>query len=128
MGSEWIWGKLAVGGMDWIRLAQNRRWWRAAVNSVMNFRILVPWSSLNHGCGVTLTTHPHLVLRSRMSTVYTSCPTCHLLGSSRTLLCLCQCQFDVFFHDCVNDHHFIHFHYFNLCKTSETPLNNLLHR
>jgi hypothetical protein len=29
--SEWILGRL-TGGMDWIRLAQDRVWWRAVVN------------------------------------------------------------------------------------------------
>jgi hypothetical protein len=43
MGSEWMFGKLA-GGVDWIRLAQYRdRWW-AAVNAVMNLRVLAPRS------------------------------------------------------------------------------------
>jgi hypothetical protein len=32
MGSEWILGVLA-GGVDWIRLAQDRDWWRAVVNA-----------------------------------------------------------------------------------------------
>jgi hypothetical protein len=27
------------GGMDWIGLAQDRNWWRAFVNSVLNLRI-----------------------------------------------------------------------------------------
>jgi hypothetical protein len=45
MGSEWILGRLAWGGgVDWIRLAQDRdRWW-AVVNAVMNLRVLAPWS------------------------------------------------------------------------------------
>jgi hypothetical protein len=39
MGPEWILGRLA-GGVEWIRLAQHTDRWRAAVNAVMNLRIL----------------------------------------------------------------------------------------
>jgi hypothetical protein len=35
MESEWILGRLAGGGVDWIRLAQNRDRWRYVVNAVM---------------------------------------------------------------------------------------------
>jgi hypothetical protein len=45
MGSEWILGKLAGGGVDWIRLAQDRDRWRAVVSAVMNLRVLAPQSS-----------------------------------------------------------------------------------
>jgi len=31
--------KLGCGGMDWIKLAQNREGWRALVNVVMNLRV-----------------------------------------------------------------------------------------
>jgi hypothetical protein len=41
---------------------------------------------VKHGQGVILTTHPHLVLRSRMSRSYTSCPPCCLHGSAGTAL------------------------------------------
>jgi hypothetical protein len=42
MGSEWILGRLAWGGVDWIQLAQDRDRWRAAVSAVMNLRVLAP--------------------------------------------------------------------------------------
>jgi hypothetical protein len=32
-------GEIEWGGMDWIGLAQNRNWWRALVNAVMNLRV-----------------------------------------------------------------------------------------
>jgi hypothetical protein len=32
------------GGVNWIRLAQDRDWWQAAVSAVMNVRVLTPWS------------------------------------------------------------------------------------
>jgi hypothetical protein len=32
------------GGVDWIRLAQDRDWWRAVVSAVMNLRVLAPRS------------------------------------------------------------------------------------
>jgi hypothetical protein len=31
-------------GIEWIQMAQDRDWWRAAVNTVMNLRVLVPRS------------------------------------------------------------------------------------
>jgi hypothetical protein len=46
MGSKWILGKLAWGGVDWIRLAQDRDRWRAVMSAVMNLRILAPRSQL----------------------------------------------------------------------------------
>jgi hypothetical protein len=30
---------IGLGGVDWIGLAQDRYWWRALVNSVMNLRV-----------------------------------------------------------------------------------------
>jgi hypothetical protein len=33
-----------LGGVDWIRLAQDRDWWRAVVSAVMNLPVLVPRS------------------------------------------------------------------------------------
>jgi hypothetical protein len=44
MGSEWIFGRLAWAGVDWIRLAQDRDRWRAVVSAVMNLRVLAPRS------------------------------------------------------------------------------------
>jgi hypothetical protein len=32
------------GSVEWIQLAQDRDWWRALVNTVMNLRVLVPQS------------------------------------------------------------------------------------
>jgi hypothetical protein len=31
-----------LGGVDWIRLSQDRDRWRAVVSAVMNLRVLVP--------------------------------------------------------------------------------------
>jgi hypothetical protein len=42
MGSEWILGRLAVGDVEWIHLAQDRDWWWAVVNTVMNLCVLAP--------------------------------------------------------------------------------------
>jgi hypothetical protein len=44
MGSEWILRRLAWGGVDWIRLSQDRDRWRAVVSAVMNLRVLAPRS------------------------------------------------------------------------------------
>jgi hypothetical protein len=35
---------LGGGGVDWIRLAQDRDWWRAVLSSMMNLRVLAPRS------------------------------------------------------------------------------------
>jgi hypothetical protein len=35
---------LGGGGVDWIRLAQDRERWRAVVSAVMNLRVLAPRS------------------------------------------------------------------------------------
>jgi hypothetical protein len=36
--------EMGLGGVDWIRLAQDRDWWRAVVSAVMNLRVLAPRS------------------------------------------------------------------------------------
>jgi hypothetical protein len=36
--------EIGLGGVDWIRLSQDRDQWRAVVSAVMNLRVLVPWS------------------------------------------------------------------------------------
>jgi hypothetical protein len=36
--------EIGVGGVNWIRLAQDRDRWRAVVSAVMNLRVLAPWS------------------------------------------------------------------------------------
>jgi hypothetical protein len=36
--------EIGLGGVDWIRLAQDRERWRAVVSAVMNLRVLVPRS------------------------------------------------------------------------------------
>jgi hypothetical protein len=41
MGSELMLGRLS-GSVEWIQLVQDRGRWRAAVNTVMNLRVLVP--------------------------------------------------------------------------------------
>jgi hypothetical protein len=37
-------GEIGLGGVDWIRLGQDRDWWWAVVSAVMNLRVLFPWS------------------------------------------------------------------------------------
>jgi hypothetical protein len=36
--------EIGLGGVNWIRLAQDRDRWRAVVTAVMNLRVLVPQS------------------------------------------------------------------------------------
>jgi hypothetical protein len=36
--------EIGLGGVDWIRLAQDRDRWQAVVSAVMNIRVLAPWS------------------------------------------------------------------------------------
>jgi hypothetical protein len=36
--------EICLGGVDWIRLAQDRDRWRAIVSAVMNLRVLAPRS------------------------------------------------------------------------------------
>jgi hypothetical protein len=44
IGLEWILGRLAGGGVEWIHLTQDRDRWRAVVSAVMNIRVLTPRS------------------------------------------------------------------------------------
>jgi hypothetical protein len=37
-------GEIGLGGVDWIRLAQDRDLWQAVVSVVMNLRVLLPQS------------------------------------------------------------------------------------
>jgi hypothetical protein len=34
--------EIGWGSVDWIKLAQDRDWWRTLVNTVMNLRVLAP--------------------------------------------------------------------------------------
>jgi hypothetical protein len=43
LGSKWTLERL-VGGVEWVRLAQDRDRWRAVVNAAMNLRDLTPRS------------------------------------------------------------------------------------
>jgi hypothetical protein len=36
--------EIGLGDVDWIRLAQDRYWWRPVVSAVMNLRVLAPRS------------------------------------------------------------------------------------
>jgi hypothetical protein len=36
--------EIGLGGVDWIRLAQDRDQWRAVASAVMNLRVLAPQS------------------------------------------------------------------------------------
>jgi hypothetical protein len=36
--------EIGWGGVEWIRLAEDRDRWRAVVCAVMNLRVLTPWS------------------------------------------------------------------------------------
>jgi hypothetical protein len=44
MVSELILGRLAWGGVDWIKVSQGRDRWQAVVSAVMNLRVLAPQS------------------------------------------------------------------------------------
>jgi hypothetical protein len=36
--------EIGLEGVDWIRLSQDRDWWRAVVSAVMNLQVVVPRS------------------------------------------------------------------------------------
>jgi hypothetical protein len=36
--------KIGWGSVDWIQLAQEWDWWRTLVNTVLDLRVLAPWS------------------------------------------------------------------------------------
>jgi hypothetical protein len=38
--------EIGLGGVDWIRLSQDRDRWRAVVSAAMNLRVLAPRSSV----------------------------------------------------------------------------------
>jgi hypothetical protein len=44
-------GEVGWGDVDWISLVQDRNWWRALVNSVLNFR--VPYNAGKPSSGLT---------------------------------------------------------------------------
>jgi hypothetical protein len=50
-----------------------------------------PSPGAKHGRGVTLTTHPHLVPRSRISWSYSSSPLWHLHGAAEQVLLYLSC-------------------------------------
>jgi hypothetical protein len=58
MGSEWILRTLpgGGGGVEWIQLAQDKDWWRALVNTVLNLRVPAPRSWLTMGDDVNMET------------------------------------------------------------------------
>jgi hypothetical protein len=39
--------EIGLGGVDWIRLSQDRDRWRAVVSAVMNLRVLAPWITMH---------------------------------------------------------------------------------
>jgi hypothetical protein len=43
-GIRMVLRETGLGGVDWIRLAQDRDQWRAVVSAVMNLQVLAPWS------------------------------------------------------------------------------------
>jgi hypothetical protein len=50
--------EIGLGGVDWIRLAQDRDRWRAVVSAVMNLRVLAPRNinkqNYNNSCPVNV--------------------------------------------------------------------------
>jgi hypothetical protein len=54
----------------------------------------VPFPGTKRGRGVTLTTHSHIVLRSRMSRSYTSCPPSATMACSGSALLFFCCVYN----------------------------------
>jgi hypothetical protein len=45
-------------GVDWIRLAQDRDWWLAVLNAVMNLRVLAPRKLRFYYCLTSFSSFP----------------------------------------------------------------------
>jgi hypothetical protein len=43
-GIKMVLMEIGLGSVDWIHLAEDRDWWWALVNTVMNYRVLAPQS------------------------------------------------------------------------------------
>jgi hypothetical protein len=43
INERWV-REIGLGGVDWIRLSQDRNQWQAVVSAVMNLRVLAPRS------------------------------------------------------------------------------------
>jgi hypothetical protein len=61
------------GGVDWIRLAQDRDWWRAVVSAVMNLHVLVPRSYLVITLVFILLLSTHIIITQSHYTLELMC-------------------------------------------------------
>jgi hypothetical protein len=52
--------EIRLGGVDWIRLAQDRDRWRAVVSTVMNLRVLAPRSYITPVTLLYYFIYPHI--------------------------------------------------------------------